>query len=239
MPLFMNLITGETYDTTKSDCVLSRFCAGIDCERCPIHPHEDLKIDNPCQTWVNAHPEEAAHLMGYKLIKEEGESNMENYIVINGKKAELTPEQLEKLGIVVKENPFERKRGEHYYCIQRTRGGVVEATDTNDGIDLERYFTANYCRNKELLEQRALHETLSRLLWRYSMLHDGDRIDWNDTTTNKWYIKFSHITNNFSPDIFCFSHVEGTVFFSSCETAKAAITEIIEPFMKEHPDFVW
>ena len=37
----------------------------------------------------------------------------ENYIVINGKKAELTKEQLEALGICInktdnKENPFER-----------------------------------------------------------------------------------------------------------------------------------
>ena len=42
----------------------------------------------------------------------------ENYIVINGKKAELTEEQLKKLGIQVSNN--KRWRGnldEKYYCV--------------------------------------------------------------------------------------------------------------------------
>lgn len=169
---------------------------------------------------------------------------MENYIVINGKKAELTPEQLEKLGIVVSEEPslepsFERKHGEHYYCIQQTRGGVFEATDTGDDIDLERYSIANYCRDRKLMEQRALHETLSRLLWRYSLLHNRDNIDWKNFNTRKWYIVFDHNTGKFLPTNFNCFHVEGTVFFYNYETAKTAITEIIEPFMKDHPDFVW
>lgn len=238
MPLFMNLITGETYDTTKSDCVSSGFCETIGCKHCPIFPRRNTNICNPCKTWVNAHPEEAARLMGYKLIKE-GESKMENYIVINGKKAELTPEQLEKLGIVVKEDPFERKQGKHYYCTNHTRDGVIEATDTMDSVDLERYNVANYCSSKELMEQRALHETLSRLLWRYSMQHDGDKIDWNNPSSQKWYIVFNHTINKFLlADLNSF-HSEGSVFFYSYEAAKAAITEIIEPFMKEHPDFVW
>ena len=32
----------------------------------------------------------------------------ENYIVINGKRAELTEEQMKVLGIKVKKNPFDR-----------------------------------------------------------------------------------------------------------------------------------
>ena len=39
----------------------------------------------------------------------------ENYIVINGKKAELTNEQLKMLGIEVRKNPFDRATGEEYY----------------------------------------------------------------------------------------------------------------------------
>ena len=48
-----------------------------------------------------------------------GEKEMsENYIVINGKKAELTNEQMEILGIKVRKNPFERvSKNESYYNI--------------------------------------------------------------------------------------------------------------------------
>lgn len=41
----------------------------------------------------------------------------ENYIVINGKKMDLTEEQLKQLGIEVRKNPFERsaKGGRYFY----------------------------------------------------------------------------------------------------------------------------
>ena len=51
---------------------------------------------------------------------------MKNYICIDGKKAELTPEQLKALGIEVKEkSPFERaaQRTPFYYI---TNKGAVE-----------------------------------------------------------------------------------------------------------------
>ena len=33
--------------------------------------------------------------------------------------------------------------------------------------------------------------------------------------------------------------LEKTVYFSNRETAEKAIKEVVEPFMKEHPEFVW
>ena len=104
----------------------------------------------------------------------------ENYIVINGKRADLTAEQLKALGIKrPKEKPFERvsKRQPFYYI---TNKGNVEY-----GVELEDFHcdrlhkVANYCTDKAIMEQRALHEVLNRLLWRYSMEHDGDKIEWN------------------------------------------------------------
>ena len=43
-------------------------------------------------------------------------------------------------------------------------------------------------------------------------------------------------------DKFCVSfryHIGQEVYFSSDEAAKRAGREVVEPFMKEHPDFVW
>lgn len=159
---------------------------------------------------------------------------MENYIVINGKKAELTKEQLEKLGINVNNDPFERRNDKPYYFVN-CDGCVYGDTNLED-FDYF-YNVANYCTDKNLMEQRAMHETLSRLLWRFSMQNGGDEIDWNDIE-RKYYIFFNNLNNKFDVG-FNDNHKSFNTYFVSLDTAERAIDEIIKPFMKEHPDFVW
>lgn len=164
---------------------------------------------------------------------------MENYICINGKKAELTEEQMKALGIELpKKNPFERVVNNantfyNYYFISST-GNVDETYDggfcNGNGTDDLRFRIANYCTNKAILEQRALYETLSRLLWRYSMEHDGDKIQLN----HSWGLGYS---KGVFEEYELFGHVFGECVFYSKEIAKAAIKEIVEPFMKAHPEF--
>ncbi len=164
---------------------------------------------------------------------------MENYIVINGKKAELTPAQLEALGIEVpKANAFEK--AEHYreyYSINMT-GEVVSDQDFGDGFALKRFRAANYCTDKALMEQRALHEILNRQLWRFSMLHNGDKINWDDYS-NKYYIFYSRKNNKYYVDYNNEYQTTSTVYFYSKEITQQAIDEIIKPFIAEHPDFKW
>ena len=162
----------------------------------------------------------------------------ENYIVINGKKAELTEEQLRQLGIEVeKKNPFARcKRNMSYYCIDAT-GDLSMEIDVMSSFDNDYYDVANYCTDHDLMQQRAWRETLSRLLWRYSMKHDGDKIDWN-TNNAKYYICQEGGTNKFVVHAVVYDNDECTHFYTR-EIAENAIEEIIKPFMKEHPDFVW
>lgn len=171
---------------------------------------------------------------------------MKNYICINGKKAELTEEQLKALGIELpKRNPFERVVNNTvndfygYYFIT-SMGSINEAIDhglQNGNVnDDQRYQVANYCTDRDLIQQRAYYETLNRMLWRYSMEHNGDKINWNlGVTQRKYYIlrdgnKFV-VTWGYT----C-RHPSATYFISQC-VAEAAIKEIIEPFMEAHPDF--
>ena len=166
---------------------------------------------------------------------------MENYIVINGKKAELTKEQLKALGIVTeKENPFVRcNYGDCYYSIG-LNGDLECIEETHDDVDLNLYNVANYCADVNIMQQRAWHETLNRLLWRYSMEHNGDEIDWSTTVTQRKYnILRNDIEHKFEVSwIYNTRHI-GTVYFICQSVAESAIKEIIEPFMKAHPDFVW
>lgn len=167
---------------------------------------------------------------------------MKNYICINGNKTELTPEQLKQLGIEIpKVNPF--KRANKYYSITQ-HGQVDWHYDVNDDFDNGCFNTANYCTDKSLMKQRALHETLNRLLWRYSMEHDGDKIDWMDRTDSdefyicpdKYYIYFDHLHKQWGIN---YSTVCNNlmVYFYTEGIAEAAIEEIVKPFMEAHPDF--
>lgn len=165
---------------------------------------------------------------------------MDNYICINGKKAELTEEQMKALGIKFAgtENSFERQSYDNiYYYIQPT-GLVVDAPEFHNYFSDNCYGVANYCTDKAIMEQRALHETLNRLLWRYSMEHDGDKIDWNNVS-DKWTIYYEHDTGKYKTATWQTIQYLELVFFNTREIAEKAITEIIEPFMKAHPEFKW
>lgn len=166
---------------------------------------------------------------------------MKNYIVINGKKAELTKEQLEKLGIEVKNNPFERIIGERFLYIDYD-GEIKTTTDCGNYYDEEgnepAYEVANYCRDRKIMEQRALHETLNRLLWRFSMQNGGDEIDWKKIAQSKWRIYFDYFMDKFYTANVAFTK-DNCTYFISKEVANRAIEEIIKPFMEEHPEFVW
>lgn len=164
-----------------------------------------------------------------------GEINMnDTYLMINGKKIELTDEQKKALGIVEK-NCFDRVDFYHYIGIY---GKIDYIKDNDDDVDNQLYAVANYCTDKDLMHQRALHETLNRLLWRYSMTHDGDKIDWNELTC-KYAIYYSHSLKQFGIWEMIYCKTENAVYFYSREIALSAIEEIIKPFMKEHPDFIW
>ena len=163
---------------------------------------------------------------------------MKNYICINGNKTELTEEQLKQLGIELpKANPFDRNvsANNNYYTIDST-GEVFSTEDMHHSVDIKRYRIANYCTDASLLEQRALHETLSRLLWRYSMEHDGDKIDWKNTAKYKWYIFYDTRTNQWKTGGVLHSYDLGE-HFNTKEIAENAIEEIIKPFLAAHPKF--
>lgn len=166
---------------------------------------------------------------------------MENYIVINGKKVELTQEQLRALGIKIG-SPFEKEEGECYWAIDSYFGALKSAKDVGSYLDDYRYQTANYCTDEKMMAQQARRETLSRLLWRYSMEHDGDKIDLFSTEFCKWMICMRRPSSMEScellADFTVCSPSIGTIYFFSKEIALQAIEEIVKPFLSEHPDFV-
>lgn len=165
----------------------------------------------------------------------------DNYLVINGQRIEFTEEQKKQLGIVEeKKSCFDRvSYGGTYYAIKST-GRVSCYTDASDNIDDSVYSVANYCTDEELMNQRALHEVLDRLLWRYSLTHDDeDKINWKDQTMFKWFVCYDHSRSEFGICRSLTIQDINRAYFYSENIARAAIEEVVKPFIRKHPEFVW
>ena len=168
---------------------------------------------------------------------------MDNYICIDGVKVLLNDSQISELRAILekreteKNSPFKRQKyGDDYYHITST-GEVTSFSELDYPSDLARYDNANYCTDEELLKQRALEEILARLLWRYSMEHGGDKIDWSNSQQSKFVIHCDAIDDSFYITSNENCQIINTTYFVDYETAMNAIKEVVEPFMKEYPDF--
>ena len=167
---------------------------------------------------------------------------MDNYICIDGVKVLLNDSQISELRAIFekreaeKNSPFERQGyGDKYYYIASI-GEVSGARESGNSFDSVCHDNANYCTDEELLKQRALEEILARRLWRYSMEHGGDKIDWSDGQS-KYAIYYDTGIGSFyiTSNVVC--QITSTVYFVDRETALNAIKEVVEPFMKEYPGF--
>lgn len=179
----------------------------------------------------------------------------DNYAVINGKRVELTDKQVKALGIE-KKNPFERVAKSEKYCYIDAFDEVHWFSDNMEQCDDESFECSNYFNDGAFANQVALHQLLYRKLLKFA--YDNkceDTAEWNgmlnhtyDNTcedTAEWSKRKQHYSVRYSYEdsvfvVFCQYDDKGQdVYFSSEEATKRAIEEVVKPFVKEHPDFVW
>lgn len=133
-------------------------------------------------------------------------------------------------------NSFERqKQDAGYYYIGRD-GIVYETTELVTCLDDKRYEVGNYCTNKELLKKRAAEETLLRKMWRFSLTHDGDKIDWNNEDTQKWYLGLGSEKGVVISGAYVFRQT-GTIYFNSREVAEEAKKEFGKEFKEVYGNY--
>lgn len=201
---------------------------------------------------------------------------MKNYIVINGKKTELTEEQLsylcmfnrfaqmakEQFGLTItqketagetfktlfgvdfsdyseRKNPFnsELKDEDSYFIIDEE--GVK--TSFYDSItDKYRLNNVNSFNDKDFAKQVYLHELLNRKLLKYAYDNGAEDCEWSNNDLFHYYIVHDKNYNNRFFVTYS-SHLKdiSTTYFSKKDIAENAIKDVIEPFMKEYPEFVW
>lgn len=163
----------------------------------------------------------------------------DNYIVINGKRTELTEEQLKALGIETeRKNPFEKVAiGKPYYFID-VYGDVGAFTLENDCEDDSMYNDVNHFNDEQFAQQVSLHQLLYRKLLKFAYDNNcEDTAEW-DGEIEHWCIYYGCRSDQFDTTFHTCAH-HSAVYFSSDDAASRAIKEVVEPFLKEHPDFVW
>lgn len=162
----------------------------------------------------------------------------DNYAVINGKRIELTDAQAKVLGIETPKNPFERvKDGDTYYRVTEY-GNVDDYVESGDYTDHNLYKTTNYFNDDSVAQQVALHQLLYRKLLKFIYDYGCEDVTEWDRSNRHWTIRHGENLNKF----FAYSqerYKAPDIYFSSEEAAERAIHEVVEPFVKEHPDFVW
>ena len=158
--------------------------------------------------------------------------NNENYIVINGKKAELTEEQLKALGIEAEpENHFAREGRLVYTIIEP--GGVDKVVNSHSLRENGLAF-----KDMDFAKQVALHQLLYRLLLKYA--YDNNIIDqseWDGRNYHYFVVKdskgFYRVRERLAERLL------NTVYFNSEDAIYEVIEYVIKPFEREYPEFNW
>ena len=158
-------------------------------------------------------------------------------LTIDGKEVQLTDEQLKMLGIEARKNPFDRAgKYEGYYCIKET-GEIYTYYDDRGSFDNVLYAESNYFNDKDFANQVALHQLLYRKLLKFAYDNECEDREWG-TKYEHWRIYYDTDSDKFDIDANTACKEQG-VYFSTSRGARRAIEEVVKPFMKEHPEFVW
>lgn len=160
-------------------------------------------------------------------------------VTIDGKEVQLTEEQLRLLGIEPKKkNPFDRVgNGDRFFAIDNMNG-IQTCTEMSYARDEAYYNGINYFNDKKFAKQVALHQLLYRKLLKFAYDNEcEDTAEW-DGSNKHWAVRYNY-AGGARTAYYQSSRGAQEVYFSSEEGAKRAIKEVVEPFMKEHPDFVW
>lgn len=165
---------------------------------------------------------------------------MKNYIIINGKKSELTEEQLKALGIEVEKkrnNPFDRS--EKYCTILKGDTVAFNCVDSHSNYEDILCKDINYFNDVNFAQQVGWHELLNRKLLKYAWDNNAEDCEWNEAGVNSHYsIYFDIAKGHFAVADNHYCHSQN-IYFSSEKVAKQAIEDVIKPFMTKHPNFVW
>ena len=129
-------------------------------------------------------------------------------------------------------NPFDRVNNNELYYLLDSDDIVTEIIEENEAFDDKQYGCSNYFNDKKFAEQVMLHQLLYRKLLKFKFERD------NPITRDRYF--YISKDKSVRVEISDFKNKNcNCVYFNSLATANLAIENIVKPFLKEHPDFIW
>ena len=175
------------------------------------------------------------------IFKKENKKMKEIKLTIDGKEIQLTDEQLKMLGIEPekkRKNPFERVAEDEVYFQIGIDGDVFSLYEHGTTSDRESVLCVNYFNDETFAKQVAPHQLLYRKLLKYAYDNEFEDEEWNGTNMHA-YIIYNFTRKDYDIRWTRNEKEPGTVYFKTPTRATAALNEVVMPFVKEHPDFVW
>lgn len=156
-------------------------------------------------------------------------------LTVDGKEVLLTDDQLRMLGLPpTRNNPFERvKSGQEYFYLTDCYG-VLACNGLSKNLADRNYEAVSYFNDKNFAEQVYLRQLLQRKLLRFAWNYGYEATD----EPNQFYVSYFPKTKSYVVQIDC-GFCAPCPHFASYEGAALAIKDVVEPFIKEHPNFVW
>ena len=157
---------------------------------------------------------------------------MKAKLIIKGKEIEIEISEEEYKKLHPSETGYERVPESDIYFYANTKGDVETACEDCYDIDDEYYKSANYYSDKTVAENNARADKLIRQLRRFAVEHREPGINFNNATTEKYYIICDYENDELRATYTSYAKVFGAIYFDSREVANAAID-------KFHDELIW
>ena len=157
---------------------------------------------------------------------------MKATLIIEGKEIEIEISEEEYKKLHLSETGYERVAESDIYFYANTKGDVETACEDCYDIDDEYYESANYYSDKTVAENNARADKLLRQLRRFAVQHREPGINFNNATTEKYYIICDYENDELRATYTSYAKVFGAIYFDSREVANAAID-------KFHDELIW
>lgn len=161
-----------------------------------------------------------------------------NYIVINGKKAELTEEQLKQLGIEVSKPKRWRAETQGMYYFATNTGRVGVCHEWLMEADNFRYDVHNYFQTEDEAQEYARVLEIKRQLMKFADEHN-DEIDWGKLNEPKYCLYLTKPTDEVVIGSTYRGKTPEIIYFSSTAIAQQAIKEIGEENIIKYLTYEW
>ena len=157
---------------------------------------------------------------------------MKATLIIEGKKIEIEISEEEYKKLHPSKTGYERAPENSGFYYEYNRGGVKCSIDEYCNIDNEYYESANYYSSDIVAENNARADKLMRQLRRFAVQHREPGINFNNATTEKYYIICDYENDELRATYTSYAKVFGAIYFDSREVANAAID-------KFHDELIW